>query len=120
MADDDLSARAVARAFALHLGLRVLEAEDGLVAIQMFEAHKDEISLVLLDLTMPNLDGREAFQRIREISPSVPVILCSGFNEHEVVGELPDGSLAGFLPKPYQHRQFEQVIRRALEPPLAT
>jgi len=114
--DDDLSARNVAKALAVRLGFKVIEAVDGLDAVNVFRLHKAEITLVLMDLTMPNMDGREAFQQIREISPTVPVILSSGYNEKEAVGELPSDSLAGFLPKPYQHTQFEAVIRHSLEP----
>ena len=118
LVDDDVAARAVARALALQLGLQVLEAADGKEAVHTFSLHKDEISLVLMDLTMPNMDGREAFRRIREILPTIPVILSSGYNEKEAVGDLPGGSLAGFLPKPYRHQQFEAVIRRSFGPAL--
>ncbi|WP_316411842.1 PAS domain-containing hybrid sensor histidine kinase/response regulator [Mesoterricola silvestris] len=114
--DDDADARAIARAFSGTLGLKVLEAHDGLEAVNTFALRQREITLVLLDLTMPVMDGKEAFQRIREISAAVPIILSSGYNEREAVGDMEGSGLAGFLPKPYQHHQFEAVIRGALVP----
>jgi PAS domain S-box-containing protein len=113
--DDDPAARAVASALSAAVGLKVLEAADGLEGVRVFAMRKAEISLVLLDLTMPNLDGREAFQQIRDISPTVPVILSSGYNENEAVGDLGRMGLAGFLPKPYRHQQFDAVVRKALQ-----
>jgi len=68
-----------------------------------------------MDLTMPRMDGREAFLRMREIDPSVPVVLTSGFSENDAVSDFAGRGLAGFLPKPYQKSQFEQIIRQALE-----
>jgi PAS domain S-box-containing protein len=113
--DDDPAARAVASALSVALGLEVMEAVDGLEAVRIFGMRKAEISLILMDLTMPNLDGREAFQQIREISQTVPVILTSGYNEKEAVGDMGDRGLSGFLPKPYRHQQFEAVVRKALQ-----
>jgi len=112
--DDDPEARRVARSFALRLGLEVLDAVDGRDAVRMFALHREEIDLVLMDVTMPNMDGREAFTEIRKLSGTVPVILSSGYNETEAVGELESSLLAGFLPKPYRHHQFEAVVRKVL------
>jgi len=113
--DDDLDARKVASALSVTLGLKVIEAVDGQEAVRVFALRQSEIALVLRDLTMPIMDGREAFQRIREISPTVPIILSSGYNEQDAVGDLTGANLTGFLPKPYLHHQFEAVIRQALD-----
>jgi PAS domain S-box-containing protein len=113
--DDEISARAVARAMGGYLGFQVVEASDGQEAVETFERRRGEFSLVLMDLTMPRMDGREAFLRMREIDPSVPVVLTSGFSENDAVSDFAGRGLAGFLPKPYQKSQFEQIIRQALE-----
>jgi CheY-like chemotaxis protein len=112
--DDDSAARAVASVLSVAIGFRVLEAADGQEAVHLFALRKDEISLVLMDLTMPNLDGREAFRQMRAISPTVPVILSSGYNEKEAIGDMEGCGLAGFLPKPYRHQQFDAVVRKAM------
>jgi CheY-like chemotaxis protein len=113
--DDETDARAVARAMATHLGFHVVEASDGEEAVAIFQQRKGEFALVLMDLTMPRMDGREAFLRMREIDPGVPVVLTSGFSENDAVSDFAGRGLAGFLPKPYQRRQFEVILRQALE-----
>jgi PAS domain S-box-containing protein len=114
--DDEIDARAVARAMGTHLGFHVVEASDGEEAVAIFQRRKGEFALVLMDLTMPRMDGREAFLRMREIDPGVPVVLTSGFSENDAVSDFAGRGLAGFLPKPYQRAQFEAILRKALEP----
>jgi CheY-like chemotaxis protein len=113
--DDETDARAVARAMGAHLGFQVVEASDGEEAVAIFEQRRGEFALVLMDLTMPRMDGREAFLRMHELDPAVPVVLTSGFSESDAVSDFAGHGLAGFLPKPYHHTQFEAVLRRALE-----
>ena len=113
--DDETDARAVARAMGTHLGFQVVEASDGAEAVALFQQRKGEFSLVLMDLTMPRMDGREAFLRMQEIDPSVPVVLTSGFSENDAVMDFAGRGLAGFLPKPYPRSQFEAVLRHAME-----
>jgi len=113
--DDETDARAVARAMGTHLGFQVVEASDGEEAVAVFQRRKGEFTLVLMDLTMPRMDGREAFLRMREIDPSVPVVLTSGFSENDAVSDFAGRGLAGFLPKPYQRSQFDQIMRQAME-----
>ena len=112
--DDETSARAVARAMGTHLGFQVVEAADGEEAVALFERRRGEFTLVLMDLTMPRMDGREAFLRMKELDPSVPVVLTSGFSEMDAVSDFAGRGLAGFLPKPYQRSQFEAILRQAV------
>ena len=112
--DDEISARAVARAMGTHLGFQVVEAADGEEAVAVFERRRGEFSMVLMDLTMPRMDGREAFLRMKELDPSVPVVLTSGFSEMDAVSDFAGRGLAGFLPKPYQKSQFEAILRKAV------
>jgi len=114
LVDDDPAARAVARGLAEQAGFRVLEAADGEAAITCFERHHAELSVVLMDLTMPFLDGRQAFLRMREVAPDVPVVLTSGYSEPEALVDLRGLGLAGFLAKPYQGRQFLSILRQVL------
>jgi CheY-like chemotaxis protein len=112
--DDETSARAVAKAMASFLGFQVLEAADGEEAVTLFERRREELSLVLMDLTMPRMDGREAFLRMHELEPRIPVVLTSGFSEMDAVSDFAGRGLAGFLPKPYQKTQFEAILKQAL------
>jgi CheY-like chemotaxis protein len=84
------------------LGYSVLEAKDGVEALELFQHHRDVIRCVLSDLTMPRMNGWDTLTALRKISPEVPVILSSGYDEAQVMAgvhlERPDA----FLGKPYQ------------------
>jgi PAS domain S-box-containing protein len=113
--DDEAGARQVARGLAEDLGFQVLEAVDGVEAVSLFELRHRELKGVLMDLTMPHLDGREAFYRMHALDPAVPVLLMSGYSEQDVCSGFLERGIAGFLSKPYQASQFQAVLRRALE-----
>jgi PAS domain S-box-containing protein len=115
LVDDESGARGVAVAMANRMGYHVLEASDGLEALGVFTQHHGELSMVLMDLTMPRMDGKEAFLKMRGLDPNVPVVLTSGYNEADALHDFLGRGLAGFLPKPYQWIQFQVVIEKAEE-----
>ena len=96
------------------LGFNVLATSDGTEAIEVFRQHKEEICFVLCDLTMPLMDGWETITSLRKLSPDIPVILTSGFNEAQVMAgdhpTLPDA----FLSKPYVRKELIAAIGQAL------
>ena len=96
------------------MGFQVLTATDGQEAVDLLAGRRDAIDLVLMDLTMPRMDGREAFKTMRRLDPSVPVILCSGYSEHESIQDLLGRNLTGFLQKPYQLEELRKAIQAAL------
>ena len=100
LVDDEEIVRDTARAILQHFGYRVLLAEGGLEALQILQRHPDEIALVLLDLNMPEMDGREVLRRFRSAAPSVPVLICSGYAESEL-NALTDLAPEGTIPKPF-------------------
>ncbi len=112
--DDEPGARSVARGLAEALGFQVLEAADGLEAVALFKLRHAEICGVLMDLTMPHLDGRQAFLQMQEVDHQVPVVLTSGYSEEDVLTDFLGKGLAGFLPKPYLSSQFRAVLQEAL------
>jgi len=101
LVEDEESARELARIVLERAGIEVVEAVDGIEAITIFSADPDAYSCVLLDLTMPNLDGVETYSRLRAIRPDVQVVLCSGFPEQAAMSRFADLGLSGFLKKPY-------------------
>jgi CheY-like chemotaxis protein len=115
LVDDEPGARAVARELARSMGFQVLEAADGLEAVALFELRHTEITVVLMDLTMPHMDGRQAFLRMHQTDPKIPVVLTSGYSEQDVLADFLGKGLAGFLPKPYQRSQFQSILRQAVE-----
>ena len=101
LVDDEEHVRKTGRHMLEHMGFTVLTAIDGREAVRVFREHADEIDCVLLDLTMPNMDGTEAFQELRRIREDVPVILASGYNEQDATQRFTGKGLAGFVRKPY-------------------
>ena len=96
------------------LGYCVLEAKDGFEALEIFQKHQHEISCVLSDLTMPRMNGWDTLAALRKISPEIPVILSSGYDEAQVMaGEHPELPNA-FLEKPYQLKGIRDTISRVL------
>jgi hemerythrin-like metal-binding protein len=113
--DDEDALRSVAVNALRRLGFDPLEARDGLEALQVFEANQDRIRLVLMDLTMPRMDGEEAYREFRRAGSMVPIILSSGFGQEDVFQRFRGRGLAGFLPKPYHLQDLVSTIRAALE-----
>ena len=114
--DDERPIRNLVRRVLTRAGYEVILAKDGDAALRAFEEHADLIDLVLLDMTMPGMDGREVFQLLQEIRPGVRVLLSSGFNEREVTREFAQTSLAGFLKKPYTVPGLVNKVREVLNP----
>jgi signal transduction histidine kinase/CheY-like chemotaxis protein/putative methionine-R-sulfoxide reductase with GAF domain len=83
-------------------GISVISAENGTTGIQLYLQHQTDVKVVLLDLSMPGLSGEETLRALREINPSVQVILSSGYSEKDAVGRFSDLGLTAFLQKPYE------------------
>ena len=99
--DDDAVIRKVAKSILERFGYRVLLAENGLEALEIFEQVRQQIALVILDMTMPVMNGEEALRQIKAMQPDVPVLLSSGYNEMEAIQRFAGKGLAGFIQKPY-------------------
>jgi len=111
--DEDLILRTMGSALEA-LGLKVTTASDGLEALTLFREADPKPDLVLMDLTMPRMDGREAFQAMHDLDASVPVILSSGFTEQDSLQTLSGQGPAGFIQKPYQLAELRRVLQRVL------
>jgi PAS domain S-box-containing protein len=112
--DDEELVRDVARRTLKRAGFSVLMANDGREAVEVFRNHADEIIAVLLDLTMPELGGEEAFIEMRKISPDVGIILSSGFTEQEAASKFAGAGIAYFIQKPYQPEILLEKIQKLL------
>jgi PAS domain S-box-containing protein len=113
LVEDEEIVRNVARIMLTRLGYTVLEAKSGAEAVEIFKQHQNEICCVLSDLTMPFMDGWETLTALRKLSPDIPVILSSGYDEAQVIaGDHPERPNA-FLGKPYQLKGLDEAIRRA-------
>jgi signal transduction histidine kinase/CheY-like chemotaxis protein len=112
--DDEASVRAVATRMLAACGLAALTASSGEEAVAVLEAHPGGISLVLLDLTMPAMNGEETYRRMRAIDRSVPVLLMSGYSEQEASAQFGGQGTSGFIQKPFRLDELKEAIRRVL------
>jgi PAS domain S-box-containing protein len=112
--DDEAIVRGFAKAVLERAGLRVIMAEDGREAVELFRARVEEIGVVLLDMTMPEMSGEATFRALRELRPDVRVILSSGYTEVAVARQFTATGLAGFVQKPYAAAQLIAKIRAVL------
>ena len=116
--EDEDPVRNMARMMLTRLGYTVLESKDGVDALEIFQQHQDKIRFVLSDLTMPRMDGWKTLAALRKLSPGIPVILSSGYDEAQVMaGEHPEQPNA-FLGKPYQLKGLRETISRILTAPV--
>ncbi len=113
--DDEAAIRMVASEILSTIGFEVIVAEDGLEALRLFQTHGKDLELVLLDLTMPHLDGFQTLQQMRALRPDIRVLLSSGFADPGLENRLTPGSVAGFLPKPYRVQDLILAVKDALE-----
>lgn len=112
--DDEETVRAVCARMVESFGFNVILAADGTEGIARFRERRAEISAVLMDLTMPHIDGEEAFRQIRAMDPGAHVLLMSGFNEQEAIDRFTGKGLAGFLQKPFRTEQLRAKLRQLL------
>ena len=112
--DDEPGVRTVARHMLERLGYEVVEAVDGTDAVRRFREDPGGFRGVLLDLTMPRMDGEECFQELRRIRPDVRVLLSSGYNQQELIVRFTGEGLAGFIQKPYRIASLGKAVTAAL------
>ena len=96
-------------------GYRIVTAKDGFQAIEIYRKLKDQISLIILDFTMPIMDGADVFAELLQINPKAPVVLSSGFAEQERLRSMLARGLRGFIPKPYTQQKLLTQIRSVLD-----
>jgi len=115
--DDEESIRDLAKDILETHGYRVLLAEDGSQAVEIFEKHNGSIGLVILDMVMPKMGGHETFQRLKELNPKVKALLSTGYSQNGKAKEILDSGVMGFVQKPYQHTTLLSKVRTALDTP---
>jgi PAS domain S-box-containing protein len=114
LADDEPLIRNLGRTILERYGYRVLLAADGLEAVNLYRQQQESIALVILDLTMPRLSGRDAFRQLVQLDPEVRILFASGYSA-EHVADTDGEHLLGFVGKPYHPRDLVQSVRTALE-----
>ena len=112
--DDETMITDVAEAILKKLGYRVIAVNDGESAVETLKRMGNEIDLVLLDMIMPGIDGGKTFDRIRQVQPSVRVILSSGYSINGQASKIMENGCNGFIQKPFNISELAKKIREVL------
>jgi CheY-like chemotaxis protein len=99
------------------LGYTVLQARYGYEALEVFEKNKDRISLVILDMRMPGMDGCEVYDRLKEMKPEIKIIIFSGYIDRYCIDELSKRSFSNYVEKPFKLKELSEKIEEVLEQP---
>ena len=114
LVDDDYIVLEMISAIFSMIGFTVLQARDGIEAVEVFQQHRDEIRLVLTDFAMPRMNGLETLTALRQIDPGIPVIMASGYSEEQVMEGVHSELPQAFLGKPYGLQALRDAIHRIL------
>jgi PAS domain S-box-containing protein len=115
VAEDDDMVRHLASRILERAGYRVISVKDGAEAVLIFNRQADEIDLLLLDVVMPNLGGREACERMRQIRPDIPVLFASGYSENAVHTNFILNEGITLLQKPFASDSLLRTVRQVLD-----
>jgi len=115
VAEDDLTLRKEISQWIQQMGHRVLVAKDGHEALMQLLEHRQTIQLVVLDMVMPRLSGKETFRRLRQLDPGVKVLMVSGYVDPGRVDELKQQGINEFLGKPFSEATLRDAVRRTMD-----
>ncbi|WP_072660772.1 hybrid sensor histidine kinase/response regulator [Mariprofundus micogutta] len=114
IADDDTQVRDILSKLLTGLGYQVLQAEDGCMAVELFKTHQNNISLLILDVIMPNMGGIEAAANIRIYKPSMPVLYATGYDKNNVLVNALKEDGSQVIGKPYSVATLSRMVRMLL------
>ncbi len=118
LVDDEELVRRVGVTLLKHLGYHVTAASNGAEAVAYYREHGQDLALVVLDMVMPGMNGRECFRALRDINPNVKAILVTGYDQNHAAQELLDEGVQGFIQKPYALAEFSKVVAEAIQAPV--
>ena len=113
--DDEETVRVTTARMLEACGFETVLADNGRTGVERFRTEPGQIALVVLDLTMPHMDGEEAFKAIVETRPDARVLLMSGFNEQEAIARFTGKGLAGFIQKPFTLPALREKLQEILK-----
>ncbi|MBO9333281.1 MAG: PAS domain-containing protein [Roseiflexus sp.] len=112
--DDEADVRDVTARLLTHLGFRVVVVADGASALQALQEQSSEIVCVLLDANLAGMDAPTTLRELRALAPHMPVVVSSGYSQHEVLQRFAGQTIEGFIQKPYQMSELYGVLQHAL------
>jgi CheY-like chemotaxis protein len=117
LVDDEKMVLEVGKAILKRLGHEVITAESGEAALELFTRHRESIGCVVLDLTMPGMDGKTTFKQLRGLNPELPVIIASGLSADQVSDQFNGMPPTSVIQKPYQVADLSAKIQSILNGP---
>lgn len=114
LVEDDPQVRELARLVLISSGYRIVEAEDGIEALEIFHREKDEIALVIMDFVMPRIGGREVMARLRQIRPDIRILITSRYSRSVINARFIFDEGLDFIEKPYDAESLRELVRGAL------
>lgn len=111
--DDDDTVRTVTRRILEHAGFTAVLAADGATGVELYRA-KGPVALVILDMTMPGMDGEQTFEALQTVDPEVRVLVTSGYAEQDATDRFAGMGLSGFIQKPYRPQELLAKIDQVL------
>ena len=114
LVEDEEQVRLIAKTILEKMGFSVIEAVNGLEALELYHQNATEINLVLTDLGMPIMDGYEMFRELKKINSELPIVISSGFGDAVVTSRIARKDIAGLISKPYDHSRLREVLKAAL------
>ena len=115
LVDDEKVILEVGKELLEAMGYRVLIANDGKGAVEVYKKNRDDIDIVLLDMVMPNMGGGEAYDRMKEINPDIKVLLSSGYGIDGEATEILERGCDSFIQKPFSVMDLSQKLRQILD-----
>lgn len=115
LVDDEEMIRKVGRELLQQMGYKVLLAEGGTEAVEIYRKDRGAVDLVILDMIMPDMNGGEVYDQLKELAPGIRVLLSSGYSIDGQATEILERGCDGFIQKPFNIRQLSQKIREVLD-----
>ena len=116
LVDDEPMILQVGEEMLKRLGYRVLVADNGETALDLYEKNRNAVAAVVLDMIMPGMGGGEIYDRLKAVDPSVKVLLSSGYSRDGQAGEILDRGCDGFIQKPFTLEKLSENLREILAP----
>jgi signal transduction histidine kinase/CheY-like chemotaxis protein len=113
--EDDPVILKLGRELLERLGYRVLTAQRGPEALEVYARHREDIRLVLLDIVLPEMSGEQVLRELRRIAPEVRILVMTGYGSKDRLADFPWEMADGLLLKPYDIRSLAQAVRRCLD-----
>ena len=114
LAEDDEYVRSLCKHLLVDSGYKVIEAVNGRNAVNLFNEHHNDVDLALLDVVMPELSGKEVYDKIIKIKPNLPVIFASGYLSNDINREFASNEKIVFIQKPYKMNELLTTVRKTL------